>query len=347
MSAEPALGWRQPREFLYAWEFARDCAQFLPLERETLVRSSFLDRRIAADLSGLRRVPIGEVLASTGKPADGPQGFVFHTAFCCSTLLARSLDSPGQVLALREPATLLQLADLARGLTSTSRDLDTLLEATLALLARPLAPGEKVLIKPGNVVNNLIGPLMHARPSARGIVLYDDLEPFLLSVLKRPRESQAGVQGFLERLLRDFPGRPPRPAPQGLAQAAALAWHLETEQLRAALAGPAAARLRLLRTDRLLSRPAASLAAAAQWLGLGLDRAHLAEVVSGPLWRSHAKDPAVAFGPERRRREQSLARRLAAHALADGLGYAGRIGASESPALPPSLHLPDADGEAP
>lgn len=332
--------WDAPGEFLYAWDLAREQALFLALEREALHRSGFLDRRIAGGTVRPRAAPMAEVLAAAGRSAPNLRGFIFHTAFCCSTLLARSFDLPGRILSLREPATLLQLADLARGLASSRYGTDELIGPTLDLISRPFADDEAALIKPTNLVNNLIGPLLDAQPSARAIVLYDELEAFLLSVLKRPRESESGIRHFLDRLLRDPPGAEFRNTPTaGLPEAAALAWHLQIRQAQAWLAGPHGNRLRTLRTTDLIGRPRPCLAAVSNWLGLGLDAAACQSIAEGPTWRSHAKHPELAYAPERRQEEQSRARRLLAAPLSRAVAFAHSIGCEPRAQFPSSTRL--------
>ena len=43
-------------------------------------------------------------LAQAGTPA--PLRFILHSAFCCSTLLARAFDAPGLAMGLKEPVIL-------------------------------------------------------------------------------------------------------------------------------------------------------------------------------------------------------------------------------------------------
>lgn len=339
--SRPDAWWQRPEAWPYAWDFRADAVRFLPLDRDTLARSAFLDQRIAADLSAVRTAPIGEVLEQAPAGAEPAPAFIFHTAFCCSTLLARSLDRPGRTLVLREPATLLQLADLKRGLVQTRYRLATLIPPTLGLLARPFEPSERVLIKPTNLVNNLIPELLAACPGARVLVLYDDLEAFLISVLKRPRESERGIASFLERLLRDAPAKA-LPAEvlsvTDLPRRAALAWALQMHALGAWLdtwSGP----VRLLDAPRLLDDPAGALAAAAGWLDLDLDPSSLREVAGGPVWTHHAKHPAHGYTPTRRNEEQALARRVLAGPLQQALSWASRTPGLVPAPLPAGLHL--------
>ncbi len=347
MHDENAAWWHRPENFLYAWDFSRDCARFLPLDRETLRRSIFLDRRIATDTERARTVPIVDVLAQESGDTSVPHGFIFHTAFCCSTLLARSLDVPGQVLALREPATLLQLADLARGLTPVQYTLEALFRPTLNLISRRFSESEAVVIKPTNLVNNLIGPLLTAHSESRAIILYDDLEPFLLSVLKRPRESEGGIRSFLTRLVRDKPDIGARARPAALPQAAALAWHLQIRQIQDWLISPCASRIRLLRTDQLLARPVAMLAAASQWLQLALGPDQCRAITAGPIWRTHAKQPGRAYAPRHRSEEQLLARRMLGAPLAEATAYARNLGSEGKAAFSADVHLlPESDRSA-
>lgn len=303
-----------------------------------MAQSSFLDHRIAADTAHPEEVAIEELLAEPILgTASAPSGFVFHTAFCCSTLLARSLDMPGRSLVLREPAGLLQLADLKRGLTTSPRSADLLLAPTLDLLTRPFTPGERVIIKPTNLVNNLAADILARRPGTHALLLYDELEPFLLAVLKRPRESARGVAQFLDRLLADSIGRAWAEAhavPKSLTERAALVWALQILNLRELLAGDRTERLRALGAGELLADPPAALAAGAAWLGLELTREEAAGIAAGPAWTHHAKDPGIAYTPVRRREEQALARRLLAVPVREGIRYAERtfgIAAAEFP----------------
>ncbi|MGH8272086.1 MAG: hypothetical protein ACRESG_07150 [Gammaproteobacteria bacterium] len=335
--------WQTAQAWLYAWDFAADRAHFLRVDRDLLAQSSFLDQRIATDTANPDEVPIGELLA---EPVPGtsstPTGFIFHTAFCCSTLLARSLDLPGRSLVLREPATLLQLADLKRGLTTSTHSESTLLPLTLDFLARPFAPDERVIVKPTNVVNNLAADILALRPAARALVLYDELEPFLLAVLKRPRESKRGIEQFLTRLLADPSGRAwaaEHALPKSLAERAALVWALQILALRALLAGAHADRIRLLAAPELLADPAAALTASAAWLGLELPREEAAAIAAGPLWTRHAKHPALPYTPEQRREEQALARRLLTAPIREGLRYAGGTASVEKSGFPADLAL--------
>src|SRR5688572_198329 len=112
--------------------------------------------------------------------------YVFHHAFCCSTLLARSLGPPGTVFVYREPAALTELAiiDLSdRGFVRTEGG-DALFAALADLHCRvECESSELPVIKACDAVNGIIEPLMAARPAARAVLLYSDLEPFVMSCL--------------------------------------------------------------------------------------------------------------------------------------------------------------------
>ncbi|MGH8426549.1 MAG: hypothetical protein ACRES7_01020 [Gammaproteobacteria bacterium] len=326
MNESDRFRWQAPQAWLYAYDFARDSAQFLTLERSILQQSSFLDQRIATDAAHPAEVPIAELLAGTHSDENTePPHFIFHTAFCCSTLFARSLDWPGRSLVLREPATLLQLADLRRRRTTSVRSETELLPLTLNLLIRPFTTGERTIIKPTNLANNLAPALLGLHPASRALLLYDELEPFLLSVLKRPRESERGIQQFLARFLADPVGHAwaaTNPVPEELAERAALAWTLQILELRAWLESTTRERVRVLTATELLADPVTVLQACAEWMDVALTRAEASGIAAGPLWMRHAKYPSLAYTPARRREEQTLARRLLDKPLHDGLDYA-------------------------
>ncbi|HTO40148.1 MAG TPA: hypothetical protein VL026_04170, partial [Rhizomicrobium sp.] len=95
-------------------DFSRNTFGFVQTNRETLSRQPFLDSRW--DRSPLPRVdiPISTVIAATEHRPRPQVNFIWHTAFCCSTLLSRCLDIPGANLALKEPQILILLAEAKR-----------------------------------------------------------------------------------------------------------------------------------------------------------------------------------------------------------------------------------------
>src|SRR4029079_6172288 len=57
-----------------------------------------------------------------------------------------------------------------------------------------------VLIKPSNIVNNLIDDALAALPDRKVVLLYSDLRSFLVSVLKKGEQGR----GFVRRLCLSF-----------------------------------------------------------------------------------------------------------------------------------------------
>lgn len=298
---------RDPCWFPHRFDAARRQILFVRLTREQHRAAAFLDDR-----------HLGEGLASQAMPIDAidpnavPQGrlhFIFHSAFCCSTLMAAALDVPGRVFALKEPVILNDVALAARrGLDP--RDLDRI----LALLARPFGPGEAVVAKPGNEANTAMRPLLAARPAARALLMSSPVEGFLASVASK------GMWGRLwgRRVyagLRPFQPRDPGYSDADLfqqtdLQVAALVWLAHRGQF-AELTQAAPGRYRTLLAERLLGERAASLAAISDWFELGLTAAEIIEIAEGPVFQRNAKRADESFDADAR--AASRARAESAH----------------------------------
>jgi hypothetical protein len=214
------------------------------------------------------------------------------------------------MLALREPWVLRRLGDLKRTVLERHQTWHpqgpALLDMCLLLLTKTWSESEAVLIKPTNVANNLAGEMLALRPSAPGLLLYSDLESFLVSNLKKTAETQMKLPALVKIFAADtqYAERAAVSLEHlDFLQSVVVVWHAQRMQLQALLASDAAARLRTLDSAMLLAHPAETLSAAAGFLGsdLALDAAR--DIVAGPVWKTHAKDPFSAYDSGRRESE--------------------------------------------
>ncbi|WP_343518550.1 hypothetical protein [Sphingomonas sp.] len=276
---------RDPQWFPHRFDAARRQILFVRLTREQHRAAAFLDDRHLGEGLESRAVSI-DAIDADAVPA-GRLHFIFHSAFCCSTLLAAALDVPGRVFALKEPVILNDVALVARrGLDP--RDLDRI----LALLARPFAPGEIMVAKPGNEANTAIPSLLTRLPAARALLMSSPIEGFLGSVANK------GMWGRLwgRRVyagLRPFQPRDPGYSDSDLLQQtdlqiAALVWLAHRGQF-AELSRIAPGRYRGLLAEDLLANRARALTAISDWFELGMSAAEIAAIADGPVFQRNAK----------------------------------------------------------
>lgn len=172
---------------LHRMDSIRGDATILTASRERVRRSAFLDGR-ETFWSREEVVP----LRPSRQHPHPARRFVFHVGFCGSTLLARLLDSLGDVLVLREPQCLTDIASqrghIARG--EAVAPLGTLVDHALGCLGSVGAPDEKVVIKPSNWVNPLLSQLFaFGRSGSRAVFLSTQRRAYLGACFRggRPR----------------------------------------------------------------------------------------------------------------------------------------------------------------
>ncbi|MFL6830452.1 MAG: hypothetical protein ACJ8D5_07525 [Sphingomicrobium sp.] len=277
-------------------DWAQETLLFAWLERSDHAKVTFLTEEYLRALHPpVRSVPLGQL--ATAASAAAPH-YVFHSAFCCSTLLVRALDVPGVVMGLSEPQIVNELAGAAlqRRLTGD------LLKTVVGLLGRPFGPGESVVVKPGNEANLLAPALLETDERSRAIFLYAPLPRFLKSVASKGMWGRIWGRRLYSSLSRRSSG-----GDLGLSeaerfeltdlQAAALAWllhHAEAADLLARFP----ARVRTLDSTIFLARHAETLAAVARHFALDADERQWQGVAEGPVFKSHSKELGRGFSPE-------------------------------------------------
>ncbi len=104
IAADIAAVARDPLWFPDRYDPGHDAVHFRRLTRDDHRAATFLtDEYLPAD--GPRMV-VRRAEAIAAAPVAGPVHYIFHSAFCCSTLLARAFDAPGAAMGLKEPVVL-------------------------------------------------------------------------------------------------------------------------------------------------------------------------------------------------------------------------------------------------
>ncbi|MBR9826131.1 MAG: hypothetical protein GYB36_10055 [Alphaproteobacteria bacterium] len=264
--------------------------QCLSTTRERLVEAAFLDQRM--DRNGLQRRAVALTdLQALSAPAKAPR-FIWHTAFCCSTLLARCLDRPGSNFSLKEPAILMGISNIKRNQGEAAAR--NWLDPVLKLLARPMSGEESVTIKPTNLVNNLVPDVMALSPQTQHVFLTSELRAFLISIAKKGEAGRAFARQMFTIFAMD--GHPIAQTEHRQLmqlsdlQIAALVWHMQITVFQAALKAAKPGQAVWMDGDDFVSRPELALTAVDKHFDLGLGEAFAAETAKGPILSRDSKD---------------------------------------------------------
>jgi hypothetical protein len=315
-----------------------DAIRFIAVPRAARLAVPFLTDEYLGPAVQAVDVPIASCLA---QPAPASLHFLFHAAFCGSTLLAHALDSPGIATGLSEPVLLNDLVGFRlRG--GAPGAVARLGDAALRLLARPWQAGEAVVVKPSNLANPFAPLLLALAPQARGLFLYAPLETFLISVAGKGLNGRLWVRELLHNFLKLDAVGLGFTAEDHLRhtdlQVAAVCWLAQQRQF-GEWAGKFPDRLASLDSEQLMANPAGVLEALAAHYGLGADRTAIRALASGPAFTSHSKSGA-AYSAERRAADYAAIRAAHADEITKVVVWAEAVAVNAGLPLTPPLPLP-------
>jgi len=156
---------------------------FVRMSLDAYRDSVFLDgrtRRVTEDAYELRLDDL--LFAHANRPIDfAPAHYILHTAYCCSTLLARYFELLPSCFVLKEPRLLTQMA-----LTSyrAGREWERWFSLSVRLLTRTYGSEQVAVIKVNDWCNTLGEQLLAHNPRATVTFLMMPLRDFVLAVLK-------------------------------------------------------------------------------------------------------------------------------------------------------------------
>jgi len=281
----------------HAYEDRSRSLQFVRLARDEQRAAPFLDPRCLAHAPLSAPALVTQLPPYAIEKASRPLHFIFHTAFCCSTLLTRALDIPGVSMGLKEPFVLVGFSVMS----PTARESElakAALRMSVNLLSRPLSPGETQIVKPSNVANVLADQIMEMHPDSKALILHSSLPAFLRSLARQ------GLQGriFGRQLFQRFAPSMPLQTyssnellEQADLQIAAQAWLMQARSLSMVARRFGRDRVRSLSADALLADKAGALERLGAFFDLNADAATWRDVAQGPVFARNAKRPDEAF----------------------------------------------------
>jgi hypothetical protein len=279
------------------WDPAADSIQLAWVPRDRHSKLTFLaDQYLREIQPSAASVPMADV---SNNAATSAPNFVFHSAFCCSTLLTRALDVPGVSMGLNEPQIVNELAAAAL----QRRLSGDVLGKVVGLLSRPFAAGERVAIKPSNEANMLAPALLDHDGRSRAIFLYAPLSRFLASVAGKGMWGRIWGRRLYASLAlrggRDFGFSEAERFELTDLQASALAWLLHQSEA-ADLLARFPERVRTLDSETLLARKSETLVALAAHFGLDAEERRWRGVAEGPVFQTHSKEIGRSFDTDGR-----------------------------------------------
>jgi hypothetical protein len=293
-----------PNWLPHRYDPGHDAFHFRRVERAAHRGATFLTDEYLGEEAAPIVVRRGDAMQANKVTA--PVHYIFHSAYCCSTLLARAFDIPGISMALKEPVILNDLVGWRlRG--GDPRVIGPVLNDSLALLARPFERGEATIIKPSNVCNGLAEAMLALRPEACALLLHAPLEVFIGSIAKKGMWGRLWVRDLLIKQLKEGMVDLGLESEDYLGltdlQVAAVGWLAQQALFARLVARFGAARVSTIDSETLLAAPGAAVERLATLFRLGLKDAAVAAIVNGPAFTRHSKFD-TEFGSEARSGEQ-------------------------------------------
>jgi hypothetical protein len=298
----------------------RHTISFVPMSKDRY-RNAFLDPRTTRMGPSVYTFNLDDLLlfGLHARNRAAPVHYVFHTAFCCSTLLARYLDLIPPCFVLREPSVLAQVAMLrphdARGLDGKVGSMATdewqaLMDLTVRLLTRTYKPQDVVAIKVNDLCNSVGDVLLTMDTRSRVIFLYVSLRSFVLSVLKR-QSRRVWLRTRIrdtERVAKFFPALANVDATRLRdAEAAAYLWLLNSALYHDLRTGEHSERVMALDGQRLAENPDTAVSEVAAFFRLTLPQRELDELLNHPSVGRYSKDLSLEYDSESRQRDLAQA----------------------------------------
>ena len=276
--------------------------EMIEIDRQMIETTTFLATPKFPGKQTNRQLVSVESLSQVSSQSS-PPAFIFHSAFCCSTLIARAIDVPGRVRSLKEPQITMDIADYIRRNAKVPKHIKIIRN----LLSRTPIAGEKTVIKPTNMANNLLLHNTGLLAKSPILFLYGSLRGFLISVLKKGEQGRFMTRRMYSIFMND-PTRFKEIPLKQLAtltdlQIAAMVWLLQTEIFEQKLLDCSDESMVSLNCDHFLAKPAEYLSSINEHFKLGLNKQELCKLATSELLHLNSKNQDKNYDSGKRKLE--------------------------------------------
>jgi hypothetical protein len=252
--------------------------------------ASFLDDRMLQEPNEAHVVPWQSVRSAVALDARRDARWIFHIGHVGSTLVARLLGEVENVLSVREPRFLRDVATL------DNEDRDDFTFPAQALFSRTFGADQLALVKATSFVSEIADELVPERQ--RALFLYANPRNYIGSILAGPNSVQELAALAPSRAQR-MSGRMRFSQPRNAAEAAAAAWACEMTALESSAKKMADRRILWADFDTMLADMAGELRGVAEFFGFATDA--IDAIAAGPLTRRYSKATEYEYSPALRR----------------------------------------------
>lgn len=326
----------------HRYDEAGDAYRFLHLPRDVQREATFLTDEHLNNSSNVTPIPFSRV--DRESLDTGPIHYIFHSAYCCSTLMARMFDAPGHAMGLKEPVVLNDIVGWRRR-GADPQKVAAVLDTALALLSRPMEGDRAVVVKPSNIVNSLAPAMMALRSDARAILLYAPIDDFLSSIAVKGLWGRRWVRQALMGQIQDGVVAERFSAEEMFEltdlQVAGLGWLSHHGIYSKMLERFGDERIRICDSRSLLSDPRLTVEKSFAHFGLQLKAKDGTKIASGPAFTRNSKDQST-YSREDRERQIAATREANSDEIAKVSEWVSAVArnAGIDPAPTPTLLAP-------
>ena len=279
-----------PLRLLHRYDESKDEFRFTTVPRTLHRQSTFLTDEY---LQNVETVILNRQDTVPYCRSRSALNFIFHSGYCCSTMLARAFDIEGVSMGLKEPVILNDMVGWRRRGGHPPK-IAEVLDQSLNWLSKPLSEGESVIIKPSNIVNSLAVPILAMRPEARALLIHAPMKTYLRSIAKKNLDGRLWVRTLLigqikDQMIASFGMTQEEILQLSDLQVAALTWLAQQEQFALIIERVGSERIKSLNSEAFLDNQKQSMRNLFDLFQLDIDDEKLDEVLKGPAFTRHSK----------------------------------------------------------